>query len=217
MTSRWQRVLGFWREVWQGRRHAREAWRRLDSNDPVARWRALQALRAQPLGPGEIQRLVALLDDPDPFVRWETADLLAAQGGTLAVSACLRRLQAGGEAPGLAAAVHALGRLGDERALPFLLGLAEHADPEVRLNVATALGAFTARPEARDALRNLLHDRHPLVRRAAAWTLQHAQAAWAREMLRQRAAVEPLPWLRDLMQREAVPSSSPAEAGETTA
>lgn len=197
MRDLWSALRGRW-HAWQAaRRERRQALRNLASPGE-ARLAALRVLRHHRLGPSEIQRVAACLDDPDPFVRWEAAETLAAQGGSHVLGVCLRRVQGGEPAHGIAAAVRVLAALRDERAVPVLLSLLHHPDVEVRVNLVIALAAFPERPEVQAGLEALLHDPHLAVRRAAIWALRRLDADWATQALARRAAEETHPWLQRL-------------------
>lgn len=67
-------------------------------------------------------------------------------------------------------AATALGRLGDPRAVPYLVELAADPEPMVRMGVFRALGRLHA-SDAQDVLLHGLTDPEPVVRMAAAETL----------------------------------------------
>ena len=71
-----------------------------------------------------------------------------------------------GERSGREAAVAALGAIGDEAALPALLGLVAKAPPQVRRRAVVALTVFDD-PAVEPAIRDAARDRNPSVREAA--------------------------------------------------
>lgn len=192
--ERWKQRLA----VWTGRETGR-CLRLLQEGEEAERLDAARALRSLPVGPRDVAVLIAALDDPSPFVRWEVADTLAALGAKTSLGPCVRRARAAEPAAGTAAAVRALSRLGGTAALEAILSLMDHDEVEVRVAIADALTHFAGEPPAREALRRLIADDHPVVRRAAAWALRRLDEEWAREVLAQRAAAEPEPWLRQVL------------------
>ncbi len=71
-----------------------------------------------------------------------------------------------GDRSGREAAVAALGAIGDEAALPALLGLIAKAPPQVRRRAVVALTVFDD-PAVEPAIRDAARDRNPSVREAA--------------------------------------------------
>lgn len=65
------------------------------------------------------------------------------------------------------AAIGALGELKDDRALPLLLPYIESEDWQVRHRIAQALGHFSDRPEAAQALQTLAQDKSAVVAETA--------------------------------------------------
>jgi HEAT repeat protein len=103
--------------------------------------------------------LVALLKDPLPSIREFAARGLGWQGNLAAVGPLRERVEAPAETPGVrAAALDALGKIGEESARPLLL--ASINDPNGRVREA-ALGTLTNGPLARP------EDRLPLLRQVA--------------------------------------------------
>ncbi len=193
--ERWKHRLA----VWTGRETARHL-RLLKEGEEAERLAAARALRTLPVGPRDVAALIAALDDPSPFVRWEVADTLAALGPKVSLGPCVGRARAAKPPAGTAAAVRALAALGGTAALEAILSLVDHDEVEVRVAVADALAHFAGEPSAQEALRRLIGDEHPVVRRAAAWALRRLDEEWAHEVLAQRAGAEPEPWLRQVLE-----------------
>jgi HEAT repeat protein len=85
--------------------------------------------------------LMAVLDDPSLAIRASAAEALGWPGNTGATRALLERLDDAGEAPAVkAAALRALGRIGDGSARPRVLAATQDADPAIR---AAALWAVS--------------------------------------------------------------------------
>lgn len=61
----------------------------------------------------------------------------------------------------------ALARLGDDRAVPFLLAALEDDEAEVRAEVCRALGSFPKEEIKKDLTRVLYKDKSPMVKNAA--------------------------------------------------
>ena len=204
-TDKWLKPLVNRVQRWLARRRVRRrALQALTHAEPGKRIEAARFLATTTLSPSEIHTLIQAMDDPNPFVRWEIGEALIAQGPRHVLGACLRRVYEGREGAGIAAAVRVLGVLGDERALPALVQLTEHPDPEVRVALAHALRAFAEHPSAQEALHALLRDDHPTVRRATIWTLRDINVSWAHRALAQRASEEPVSWLRHLLRTAPV-------------
>lgn len=101
-------------------------------------------------------------------------------------------------------AQHALSQISDrivrgdatvKRWYPHVVAAAQHAVPEIRITAAWAMGQDNGVPEFREALRALLADAHPMVRRNAALSLVRFGDASGRPellaMLRPYAVVAP--------------------------
>ena len=181
--------------VWLGRETAREL-RRLREAADEARLDAARRLRHLPIRGRNVATLIEALDDPNPFVRWEVAETLAALDSKPVRTACRARAQAQKPAAGTAAAIHALGLMGDPHFVDVIVAQAHHPEVEVRVAVAEALATFAGEHDAREALLELLADEDPVVRRAAAWAIRRANDPWSREVLAARANHEPEPWLK---------------------
>ncbi|MBI4511888.1 MAG: peptidylprolyl isomerase [Deltaproteobacteria bacterium] len=116
------------------------------------------------------------LADRDERVRIEAARALGIAGAEEAASDLPT---AGGlmtSAAGRATVMEALGRIGDEKGLPTLVGALSDKDAQVRAAAAVALGRYGRRKrpmgeEARAALLPLARDSHPLVRYGVAFAL----------------------------------------------
>jgi HEAT repeat protein len=131
---------------------------------PVVREGALWSL-------GEIggaraeQILLRGLDDPDPKLREAAADSLGKIGGVPAVKSLTAVLLKDKEAAVRAAAVRALGDIGDANAAIPLLRALEDPDPYVRRAADDALGRL--QPGQHESLREALNHPSPRVRAEA--------------------------------------------------
>jgi HEAT repeat protein len=86
--------------------------------------------------------------------------------------------------------VDVLGKLREEHALPALLKLAEHQDPEVRKTVLTALSGYGG-PPVQKAVLARLSDPHWSVRKAAVDLLRERRDAAAEPLLERIAEHDP--------------------------
>ncbi|HEX2032373.1 MAG TPA: HEAT repeat domain-containing protein, partial [Actinomycetota bacterium] len=141
----------------------------LSDPDPVVRAEAAAAVSACSRAPGDVAGpLGRLLEDPDARVRVRAAVALARTGEVDRAVAALRRSGASPEAEERAAAVRALGLVGEEAAT--VAERLRDADPAVRRAAAEALAGFPAGP-ADEGLFDALGDPAPAVREAAATAL----------------------------------------------
>ncbi len=197
--KRWKKRVS----LWSGR-ETRRALRMLREGDEDTRLEVARLLRSLPVSPRDARVLIDALDDPSPFVRWEVVDTLVALGPHVSLGLCVNRARKWTPPEGTAMAVRTLGLLGGPVALEAVLKQAHHPSVDVRVAVAEALVHFTEAEKAREELRALLQDEHPVVRRAAAWALRRLGDSWAHEALAERARKEPEPWLRAVLKvREA--------------
>ena len=141
--------------------------------DSDAPWEAVSALRK--LGNREVfERAAAWCSSQEPLERARGADVLAQIGRTAehhsnsfpdesfgVVSAMLTRET---ETLPLLAAIHALGHIGDTRAVRLLVQYGSHPHEDVRFAVATALGNFPDDPLAVPVLIQLTADTDSEVR-----------------------------------------------------
>ncbi len=125
--------------------------------------------------------LLGALSDHNLWVRYAAVRALGELGDRAAVDALLRTLDGDEDAVKLAA-VGALGQLGDPKAIPALEAMSRHPDPDFRCMAAEALGRIwkasrvsvtseVSGNTAEGALRPLLFDPQPSVRRVAAQML----------------------------------------------
>lgn len=135
--------------------------------DSDAPWEAVKALRM--LGNRDVfDRAAAWCASQEPLRRARGADVLAQIGRTAehhsnnfpdgsfeVVSAMLTRET---EALPLLAAIHALGHIGDPRAIRLVVQYRSHADADVRFAVACALGNFANDSLAAESLIQLTTD-----------------------------------------------------------
>lgn len=115
-----------------------------------------------------VPALTGLLADPDESVRAAAAGSLGAIGDLQALAPIVRLLSDNYEQV-RCAAVEGLAGLGTP-AIPFLLQLLGHTDPQIRAGIATTLGMIGAR-EACNPLSALFADTDPVVREQAAAAL----------------------------------------------
>ncbi len=88
-----------------------------------------------------------------------------------------------------------LGRLGDPRAVPYLMEMRNDPEEDVRFSVIQALGRLKA-TEAEGLLLEALDDPSPLLRMSAASALGHIGAADAIPRLRESLDSDPDPYVR---------------------
>jgi HEAT repeat protein len=142
-------------------------------SDPGEEFRYQAALAIDPSGPGEVGRLVSLLDDPSWRVRMACVERLVAHPSPEAVVPALVEALAGGPGPGSrTGAAAALTRLGAP-AVPVLLERLGAWGPQARGAAAEILGEIGDR-RAEAALAGLLGDPDGNVRAAAAEALGKA-------------------------------------------
>jgi HEAT repeats len=131
--------------------------------DDDAPWEAVQALRR--VGTQEVSEKAAeWCESTEPLIRARGADVLAQLGKTVdhrsnnfpeeTYSVIASMLQRETEARPLAAAIAALGHLDNPRAVPLVANFHSHPSPEVRFDVAFALGCF---PNETLSVATLLH------------------------------------------------------------
>jgi HEAT repeat protein len=120
-------------------------------------------------GPGALERLTALSDDPQPQVVeaacFALGELGEAARSPAAVAALARVAGRHGDPLSREAAVAALGAIGSPDGLPAVLSALEDK-PAVRRRAVLALAAFDG-PEVDEALRRAVDDRDWQVRQAA--------------------------------------------------
>lgn len=92
-------------------------------------------------------------------------------------------------------AVSRLGRLGDPRAIPYLVEMRDDPEEQVRFSVIQALGRLKAK-EAEAYLLESLNDSSPLLRMTAASALGHVGAVDAIPVLRRSLDSDPDPYVR---------------------
>jgi HEAT repeat protein len=142
-------------------------------SDPGEEFRYQAILAIDPSSPGEVGRLVSLLDDPSWRVRMACVERLVAHPSPEAVVPALVKALAGGPGPGSrTAAAAALTRLGAP-AVPALLAPLGGWGPQTRGAAAEILGEIGDR-RAEAALAVLLGDPDGNVRAAAAEALGKA-------------------------------------------
>jgi len=131
--------------------------------DDEAPWEAVQALRR--VGTQEVfEKAAEWCESTSPIIRARGADVLAQLGKTVdhpsnnfpeeSYSVITGLLQRETEARPLAAAIAALGHLDNPRAVPLIVNFHSHPSPEVRFDVAFALGCF---PNETLSVATLLH------------------------------------------------------------
>jgi HEAT repeat protein len=124
---------------------------RLQTIDLLRQW-ATEQVRAP---------LIAVLGDPLASIRAAAAQALGWPGNGGAVAALRERVEAAGEVVAVrAAALGALGRIGDDSARPLLLSATRDPDPEVREPVLWALtfGGLVSQTDRIPLLRQLAGD-----------------------------------------------------------
>jgi len=141
------------------------------AHDPNAdvRASALQALRVLAGGEAVPGLIAALREDPDPSVRWQAAAELEALRAPEASSA-LQATLLDRDALVRAAAVDALGAVGDRAAVLAVVGRLRDGDVVVRRSAARVLGRL-GDPTVEPALSRTLRDPDPEVRHRAADSL----------------------------------------------
>ena len=99
-------------------------------------------------------------------------------------------------------ALFALGRWGDPSVIPEIVRVLLRLSERERISAITALGHL-GRPEAAPAILEFADDPSPQVRKAATVALRRTGTPEAVAKLKQIAANDPLPWIRDLAARRA--------------
>lgn len=169
----------------------------LNSKNPGIRADAVRALGDLD-DPDTVEILIGMLVDRDPDVRLAVVDTLGRIGpeAKKAVEPLINSLDAPGRKLSAdqkstairRATIRALGKIGDERAVPALTGLLEDKDQRARSLVLSALESI-AGPASVEPVRESLEDEH--------WTVR-AQAIEVLGRLEGRAAIEYIfPLLRD--------------------
>jgi hypothetical protein len=163
-----------------------------DDDEP---WRAVQELHE--IGSHEVlEKASGWCRSQDPIKRARGADVLAQLGRTAEQStnnyadecfAVVAELAANEQhiLP-LDSAIHALGHIGDARAVPLVVKHVAHSDSDVRFAVAFASGNFPTNQLAIDALLSLIGDEDADVRDWSAFalgTLSDADSPGLREAL----------------------------------
>jgi HEAT repeat protein len=146
-------------------------------DDGFGDWTAVEAL--QRIGSAEVRdRALALTRSYDPRVRARGVDILAQLGvpdrtyPEECVAAAVRLANHDNDPHVVCAAALALGHLRQTKAMPTLVQLAAHPDPDVRYAVAQSLGGATD-PTALAALIHLTRDKVADVRDWATFGLGH--------------------------------------------
>lgn len=116
-------------------------------------------------------KLISALEHPEPETPIRTAWILGELREGRAVDALTRLLEKGSDPYILAAAVEALGKIGDRRAIGVVARGLESGFLLVRLKAVEALGRLGS-DEARSALESALKDPNLSVREAATKTLR---------------------------------------------
>ena len=132
--------------------------------DGAARAMAAEALGGA--GDAAIPDLDRARADDDPRVIESVATAYGELRAGSAVPWLIEVATGDGDRSGREAAVAALGAIGDEAALPALLGLIAKAPPQVRRRAVVALTVFDD-PAVEPAIRDAARDRNPSVREAA--------------------------------------------------
>ncbi len=185
-------------DVWLGYA-TRRAIATLSTGAYRERRRSLEALQELPLGPKDIVALLDLMDRTDVFLRRDIGDLLLQRRPKDLLGACLSRARHPKTPEGLAEVIRILGMLEDPRAVPAIIAHAQHPSVDVRVSVAEAMMHFPDEAETQDTLATLLKDEHPVVRRAAVWSLRRIGRDWANALLERHAVDESEAWIRDLL------------------
>ena len=97
-------------------------------------------------------------------------------------------------------AMYALGRWGDPSVVPDITRLLPELGERERVGALSALGHLGA-SEAAPAILEFANDPSPQVRKAAAVALSRTATPEAATKLRDLAANDPLPWIRELAAR----------------
>ncbi|MEK6700428.1 MAG: HEAT repeat domain-containing protein [Nitrospirota bacterium] len=160
----------------------------ITDDDPEIRMLAADALGKTNV-PEAAEALLPLLEDDDLWVRAAAARGLGRIGGEK-IGKTLAGYLDRAEGIFLLALVDVLGKLREERALPALLKLADHQDPEVRKTVLTALSAYGG-PQVQRAVLARLSDPHWSVRKAAVDLLRERRDAAAEPLLERIAEQDP--------------------------
>jgi HEAT repeat protein len=132
-----------------------------------APWEAVHALRR--IGTRQVfERAADLCKSNDPLSRARGADVLAQLGKTAdhttnsfpdeSYSVITDLLQRETEPQPLAAGIAALGHLDNPLAVPLIMNFSLHPNPEVRFDVAFALGCFPNDPLSAETLLRLMQD-----------------------------------------------------------
>jgi HEAT repeat protein len=132
-----------------------------------APWEAVHALRS--IGTREVfERAVDLCKSADPLSRARGADVIAQLGKTVdhqsnsfpeeSYSVITDLVERETEPQPLAAGLAALGHLDNPLAVPLITSFSSHPSPEVRFDVAFALGCFPNDPLSAETLLRLTQD-----------------------------------------------------------
>jgi len=141
--------------------------------DEEAPWAAVNELRS--LGTREVfERAAEWCTSVEPLKRARGADVLAQLGRTSdhpennypedSFRVVSSMIQTESESMPLNSAIHALGHIGDPRAVPLLARYGDHSAAEIRYALAFALGTFTDDATAVDVLVHLTSDEDEDVR-----------------------------------------------------
>jgi HEAT repeat protein len=79
--------------------------------------------------------------------------------------------------------IEALGKIGDERAVPFLIKMTDNRSFLVRGKAAAVLGNFGSRQEVKNALNRAARDYSQYVREAASYSLNKLSAIQERSIV----------------------------------
>ncbi len=135
--------------------------------DDEAAWEAVCALRR--VGTKEVfDKAAEWCESTNPLIRARGVDVLAQLGKTVehpsnnfpeeSYSVITGLLQRETEPRPLAAAIAALGHLDNPRAVPLIINFHSHPNPEVRFDVAFALGCFPNETLSVETLLHLMKD-----------------------------------------------------------
>ncbi|HLJ25922.1 MAG TPA: HEAT repeat domain-containing protein [Candidatus Angelobacter sp.] len=145
-----------------------------------APWEAVHALRA--IGTWQVfERAAELCKSTDPLSRARGADVLAQLGKTSehradrfleeSYSVITDLVRRETEIQPLSAAIAALGQLDNPLAVPLITNFSSHSSPEVRFDVAFALGCFPNDRRSAETLLQLTQDKDKDVRDWATFAL----------------------------------------------
>ncbi len=148
--------------------------------DDEAPWHAVHAL--QDIGSREVFDIASdWCRSDEPLKRARGADVLAQLGKTAdhpennfpeeSFKAVVALAESEKQIQPLSSAIHALGQIGDPRAIPLLVRYSSHPESEIRFAVATACGSFADEPPIVALLLVLMRDPDEDVRDWATFSL----------------------------------------------